>query len=93
MVSVPQHKRKVVQDSLCDGCRLEVQTKDHAFISCLRTHEMWACSKIVLPGGAFSMNFFYDLMWKMIMVDLVDVDMVAQVVILAWAIRYHRNKV
>ena len=54
---------------------------------------MWACSKIVLPGGAFSMNSVYDLMWKMIMVDLVDVDMVAQVVILAWAIRYHRNKV
>ena len=39
------------------------------------------------------MNSCYDMMWKMIMVDLVDVEMVAQVVILAWAIRYHRNKV
>ena len=70
-----------------------VETTGHMFISCPKACEMWACSKIVLPGGAFSMNSFYDMMWKMIMVDLVDVDMVAQVVILAWAIRYHRNKV
>ena len=76
-------KRKVVQDSLCDGCRLEVETMGHAFITCPRAREVWACSKIVLPGGAFSMTSFYDLMWKMLMVDQVDVDMVARVVTLA----------
>ena len=70
-------KCKAVQDSLCDGCRLEVETTGHTFISCLRAHEVWACSKIVLLGGAFSMDSFYDLMWKMLMVDQVDVDMVA----------------
>ena len=75
-------KRKVVQDNLCDGCRLEVETTGHTFISCLRACEVWACSKIVLPGGAFSMNSFYDLMWRMVMVDQVDVDMVARVVLL-----------
>ncbi|KAL4632406.1 hypothetical protein ACB092_04G048000 [Castanea dentata] len=86
-------KRKVVQDSLCDGCRLEVETTGHTFISCPRAREVWACSKIVLLGGAFSMNSFYDLMWKMLMVDKVYVEMVARVVILAWAMWYHRNEV
>ncbi|KAL0006221.1 hypothetical protein SO802_013782 [Lithocarpus litseifolius] len=85
-------KCKVVQDSLCDGCRLEVETTSHIFISYPRAREVWACSKIVLPGGAFSMNSFYDLMWKMVMVDHIDVDMVARVVILAWAMWYHRNE-
>ena len=70
-------KCKAVQYSLCDGCRLEVETTGHTFISCLRAHEVWACSKIVLPSVAFSMNSFYDLMCKLLMVDQVDVDMVA----------------
>ena len=74
-----------MQDSLCDGCRLEVETTRHAFITCPRVREVWACSKIVLPGGAFSLTSFYDLIWKMLTVDQVDVDMVALVVTLAWA--------
>ena len=78
-------KHKVMQDSLCDGCRLEVETTRHAFITCPRAREVWACSKIVLPGGAFSLTSFYDLIWKMLTVDQVDVDMVARVVTLAWA--------
>ena len=86
-------KRKAVQDSLCDGCRLEVETTGHTFISCSRAREVWACSKIVLPGGAFFMNSFYDLLWRMVMVDQVDVDMVARVVLLAWAMWYYRNEV
>ena len=82
-----------MQDSLYDGYRLEVETIGHTFISCLRAREVWACSKIVLPGRAFSMNSFYDLLWRMVMVDQVDVDMVARVVLLAWAMWYYRNEV
>ena len=39
------------------------------------------------------MNSFFDLMWRMVMVDQVDVDMVAWVVLLAWPMWYHRNEV
>ena len=39
------------------------------------------------------MTYFYDLMWRLVMVDQVDVDMVARVVLLAWAMWYHRNEV
>ena len=86
-------KCKAVQDSLCDRCRMEVETTGHTFISCSKAREVWACSKIVLPGGAFSMTSFYDLMWRMVMVDQVDVDMVARVVLLAWAMWHYRNEV
>ena len=39
------------------------------------------------------MTSFYDLIWKMLMVDQVDVDMVARVVTLAWAMWHNRNEV
>ena len=64
----------------------------HAFISCPRACEVWACSKIVLLGGAFSMTSLYDLLWKMLMVDQVDVDKVAWVIILTWVMWHDRNE-
>ncbi|XP_065632260.1 uncharacterized protein LOC136068697 [Quercus suber] len=86
-------KCKVVQDSLCDGCRMEVETTGHAFITCPRAYEVWACSKVVLLGGAFSLTSFYDIIWKMLMVDQVDVDMVARVVTLACVMWHNKNEV
>ncbi|XP_075649857.1 uncharacterized protein LOC142620362 [Castanea sativa] len=72
---------------------LEVETTKHAFLTCPRARKVWACSKIVFPSGALSLSSFYDLIWKMLMMDQVDVDRVARVVTLAWAIWHNRNEV
>ena len=38
------------------------------------------------------MTSLYDLLWKMLMVDQVDVDKVAWVIILTWVMWHDRNE-
>uniref|UniRef100_A0A7N2MTJ9 RNase H type-1 domain-containing protein n=1 Tax=Quercus lobata TaxID=97700 RepID=A0A7N2MTJ9_QUELO len=86
-------RRKVVNDQFCVECSLEVETTGHMFWTCPRAREVWACSKVVRLVNQERMQSFQDLMWYMLTVERSDVNEVAKLVCIAWAMWHNRNEI
>ena len=74
---------KVVQDEICDKCRLEAVTTGHLFWTCLKAKEVWSCSKMVVLSSQARFQSFQDLLWDILFGDRVEEDKVAKTVIIA----------
>ena len=84
---------KVVHDQVCEGCGLEAETTGHLFWMCPRAREVWSYSKIVVLADQDRGLSFYDLLWSILVEERQDVEMVAKMVCIAWAIWHNRNEV
>ena len=84
-------RRKVVNDRLCVECGLEDEIIGHMFWTCPRAREVWAYSKVVVLLNQERVQSFQDLLWHMLTVERSDVDEVAKVVCIAWAMWHNRN--
>jgi len=78
-------KRKVVQDAYCEECRTKAESIQHVLWTCPKAKEAWECSKMVVSMRSSRCQNFQDLMWLMMMEDLLEVDKIARVVRIAWA--------
>ena len=86
-------RRKVVQDDICDECRLEAESSGHLFRTYPKDREVWSFSKLVVSTSSVMCQKFQDLLWNMLMVDRIEVDKVTRVVTIAWAPWHNRNKI
>lgn len=56
-------QRKVLQDPICDICKLEEETMAHVLWNCEIARETWACTKVSIPVGVSDGWSFQDLLW------------------------------
>ena len=56
------------------------------FWSCLRAQKIWNCSGIFQLGFVGLLPSFLDLLWKMMMEDDCEENIIALVVTIAWSI-------
>ena len=82
-----------MQDAYCEECRIEAKSIQHVLWTCPRAKEAWECSKMVVSARSSRCQNFQDLMWLMMMEDQLEVDKIARVVTIAWALWHNRNKV
>ena len=85
--------RKVIHDQVCKGCGLEAETTGHLFWMCPRAKKVWTCSKLVVPVDNDRIFLLLDLLWSMLVEDSKNVEIVAKVVCIAWAMWHNRNEV
>lgn len=76
-------KRKVVQDDICDECKLKAKSSGHLLWTCPKAREVWSCSKEVVSTNSTRCQTFLDLLWNMLMVDWIEVDKVTKAVTIA----------
>lgn len=76
----------MLQDCLCDECRLAEETAGHILWNCRKVQEAWNRSKVVASFGVSNCLSFRDLLWHMLMHDRVEDAKVAKVVTIAWAL-------
>ena len=63
------------------------------FWSCPRAQNIWKCSGIFQPGFTGLFPSFLDLLWKMMMLDDCEENILALVVTIAWSIWTNHNEV
>lgn len=56
-----------------------------------KCREVWSFSKIVVASRYERVQSFYDLLWGVMMEERVEVDVVAKLVCMAWAIWHNQN--
>ena len=86
-------RRQVLQDNICEECRLEAQTSGHILWMCPKAREVWSCLKIVASISSSRCHSFRDLLWNILMLDRNKMDKVAKVVTIAWSLWCNRNEV
>ena len=84
-------RRKILQDSICDICKLEEETTTHVLWNCEIARETWACTKVSTPVGVSDGWTFQDILWHMFILDHVEEARVAMVVTVAWVLWCNRN--
>ena len=87
-----KHRQILVED-ICAKCKLESETTGHVFWSCPRAQNIWKCSGIFQPGFIGLFPSFLNLLWKMMMLDDCEENILALVVTIAWSIWTNRNEV
>ena len=65
----------------------------HVFWFCPRAQKNWKCFGIFQLGFVGLFPSFLDLLWKMMMVDDCEGNIIALVVTIAWSIWTNRNEV
>lgn len=83
----------MLQDCLCDECRLAEEPAGHVLWNCRKAQAAWDCSKVVASFGVPSCFSFHDLLWHMLMHDRVEDAKVAKVFTIARALWCNRNEV
>lgn len=91
LTKVNLKRRKVLQDSICDICKLKEETIAHVLWNCEIARETWACTKASTPVGVSDGWTFQDILWHMIILDQVEEARVAMVVTVAWVLWCNRN--
>lgn len=82
----------MVQDDVCDICREASETTGHVLWSCLKAKEAWECSKVNVYGARIDGVSFQGIMWQLLIVERVNDEKVARVVIIAWTLWHNRNE-
>ncbi|XP_050240921.1 uncharacterized protein LOC126689786 [Quercus robur] len=78
---------------VCEGCGLEAETTGHLFWTCPRAREVWTCLKLVVPVDNDRIFSLLDLLWSMLVEESQNVEIVAKVVCIAWAMWRNQNEV
>ena len=83
-------KTKVLVDSCCEECQVEVESSSHLFWECLRDHHIWSLSNLFHESNGPSFNSFMDMMWYVVMEAQWEQSRVEKVIMVAWAIWTNR---
>ena len=83
-------KRKVLVDSCCEECQVEVESSGHLFWESLRDHHIWSLSNLFHESNGPSFNSFMDMMWYVVMEAQWEQSHVEKVIMVAWAIWTNR---
>ena len=65
----------------------------HVLWWCPKAREAWECSKLVLPKVDGAVLSFQDIMWKLLMDEVIGENHVVQTAIVAWALWHNRNEI
>ena len=71
----------------------QIHKLQDVFWSCPRAQKIWNCSGIFQLGFVGLLPSFLDLLWKMMMEDDCEENIIALVVTIAWSIWANRNEV
>ncbi|KAK9984589.1 hypothetical protein SO802_034114 [Lithocarpus litseifolius] len=84
---------KVIQEDLCDSCKEARETMGHVLWCCPKAREAWECSKLVLPRVDGANMSFQDIMWKLLMDEVIGEDQVEQIATISWALWHNQKEI
>lgn len=85
--------QKVTQDNVCEECGVAMESSGHLFWHCTRAQEVWKASNLGLKANLGEIHEFIDLVWYARNVKQMDVQALAQLFMIAWAIWSNRNEI
>ena len=81
---------KVIDNSICEACGLELESSRHVFWGCEKAREIWVL--LAIPFEAHVPEF-EDLIWYLKFEQRTGNDLLELVVMVSWAIWFNRNEV
>ena len=78
---------------MCVCCHDMVETTDHIFWGCTKAQETWAATKLQLLPLDVHIDSFQDLLWFVMMTNVVGEEKCSQIVTTAWALWSNRNEI
>ena len=86
-------KRKVLSESSCEECKVDVESSSHLFWSCPRAQETWSMSNLIPARHNLHFNSFLDLLWHAVTVAKWDQEVVEKIIMISWGFWNNRNEV
>ena len=85
-------RRGIVENDLCEECRMGCESSGHVCWSCFCASNTWALTSIFCRQQHMYFNDFMELFWFLVHVQRSDNDVLSLAVTIAWALWTRQNE-